>query len=81
LRLEYHAEGWRVRVSGQDRPVTRAEPIFQQVDLPAGQATVEFRFTPPFMKAGYIAFVAGLALLAAGLRGRAPLDSAVRKPL
>jgi len=71
LRLEYYADGWRARVNGGDRPVARSEPIFQQVELPAGQATVEFRFTPPFMTAGYVGFAAGLALLLAGLRGRA----------
>ena len=37
-----NAEGWRARVNGEDRPVARSEPIFQQVELPAGQATVEF---------------------------------------
>jgi len=81
VRLEYYAEGWRARVNGEDRPVARSEPIFQQVELPAGRATVEFRFTPPFMTLGYIAFAAGLALLLAGLRGRTTLDRAVRLQL
>ncbi len=86
VRLEYYAQGWRVRVNGEDRPVARSGPIFQQTDLPAGQATVEFRFTPPFMTGGYIAFAAGLVLLLAGLRathrrGRASLDRAVRLEL
>jgi len=81
VRLEYYAEGWRARVNGEDRPVARSEPIFQQVELPAGQATVELRFTPPFMTVGYIAFAAGLVLLLAGLRGRTTLDRAVRLQL
>jgi hypothetical protein len=81
LRLEYYAEGWRVRVNGQDRPVARFEPIFQETDLPAGQAEVEFRFTPPFMTAGWIASAAGLLLLLADLRKRASLDADARLSL
>jgi hypothetical protein len=81
VRLEYCAEGWRARVNGEARPVARSAPIFQQVELPAGQATVELRFTPPFMTVGYIAFAAGLVLLLAGIPGQASLDRAARLQL
>jgi hypothetical protein len=78
VRLEYYAEGWRARVNGEDRAVARSEPIFQEIDLPAGEATIAFSFTPPFMTAGYIAFAAGLLLLFAGLGRTASLDRVVR---
>ncbi len=68
-RLEYYAAGWSVRVNGREQAVTRAGTIFQQADLPAGQAAIEFDFTPPFMSAGYAAFAAGLLLLLMGYWG------------
>lgn len=72
LRLEYFTPGWSAAIDGHLQPVTATEQIFQQVDLPAGRATVTFQFVPEYMTAGWAAFAAGLALSAMGLYQRTP---------
>ncbi|MBB6254175.1 hypothetical protein [Nitrospirillum iridis] len=63
-RLELSMPGWRATVNGHKRPVTETEGLFQQVMLPAGMATVSFRFLPPYMPLGYGLFALGWVLLA-----------------
>lgn len=52
--------GWRVTVDGQESTLYRANYDFRGVYLPAGEHTVDFRFTMP-------GFTAGAAITAAGL--------------
>jgi hypothetical protein len=67
MRLELAMRGWRARISGAPAKVTTVNEIFQAVALPSGDSVVSFAFLPPFMPYGYVACVAGLAILAAGL--------------
>jgi hypothetical protein len=62
-RLEMSLPGWHSSVNGHAQPVGKATPIFQEIDLPAGKAEVEFSFLPPFMWYGFLCFIAGVALL------------------
>jgi uncharacterized membrane protein YfhO len=56
--------GWRVTVDGQEATLYRANYDFRAVYLPAGEHTVEFRFTMPGFAAGAAITVAGLILSA-----------------
>ncbi|MDE1148563.1 MAG: hypothetical protein PW843_18425 [Azospirillaceae bacterium] len=62
-RLELAMAGWRVTINGQEQPVAMVADLFQQITLPAGQASVSFRFLPPYMPLGYGLFAIGCALL------------------
>ena len=66
-RLELWMPGWRAEVNGRSAPVARGSDIFQTLALPAGRASVRFRFAPPGIEWGYAAALAGVMLLAAGL--------------
>ncbi|WP_146205393.1 MULTISPECIES: hypothetical protein [unclassified Azospirillum] len=69
-RRELLMDGWRAFVNGQESPIARVDDLFQQVAIPAGTATIEFRFRPPFMPAGYLAALLGLLITAQGLLPR-----------
>ncbi|MGH6980455.1 MAG: hypothetical protein ACREFC_04545 [Stellaceae bacterium] len=58
-RLELYLPGWRSWVNGTETPVVRVDQLFQQIALPAGHSTVEYRFRPPYMPLGYAAFAVG----------------------
>lgn len=62
-RLELYMPGWRVWVNGQRQPLAESGGLFQQVQLPAGLATVRFAFRPPFIGYAYVAFALGLLIL------------------
>ncbi len=69
-RLELFMPGWRVWVNGKAQPISETGEIFQLVHLPPGLSEVRFRFRPPFMLLGYVAFILGLLLLTAHPRRR-----------
>jgi hypothetical protein len=69
VRRELYYPGWRAIVNGREEQVT-ASSIFQAVALPAGEATVEFRYVPTNLGLACIAGLAGVALVAAGWRKR-----------
>jgi len=62
-RLELFMPGWRAWVNGHSAPVAMTDEIFQQIALPQGEADVRFAFRPPFMRIGYLVFLAGFFLL------------------
>jgi hypothetical protein len=57
IRRELFFDGWRATVNGKRAEIDQ-EGIVQAVDLPAGSATVAFRYAPP-----YAGVSAGLALV------------------
>ena len=64
MRRELFFEGWGATVNGRSTPINPAEPIFQAVDLPVGNALIEFRYAPPYTAFSISAFLFGIALLA-----------------
>ncbi len=54
--------GWRVYVDGRPATILRANWLFRAVALPPGEHTVELRYEPPLVGAGWL--IAGLATLA-----------------
>ncbi len=58
-RLELNAPGWQAKVNDTPEPVGNCSDIFQSVSVPAGKATMFFRFVPP-----YVSLAEGVAILA-----------------
>ncbi len=69
IRRELFYDGWRATVNGRTVAITKADPIFQAIDLPAGTARIQFRYAPPYAGAITAAFVAGLLVIAVGMIG------------
>jgi hypothetical protein len=67
LRRELFFPGWRASVDGVDQPIAEHDGIFQQVMLSAGRSRIRFAYVPPFIGAAWIAFGAGISVLAAGM--------------
>ncbi|MBN3845280.1 YfhO family protein [Paraburkholderia sp. Ac-20342] len=63
-RLELFMPGWRATVNGNEAPIARSGEIFQEVELPAGHADIQFRFLPPHMKWAYLALLLGCLVFA-----------------
>lgn len=63
--------GWEVTVNGRPAILRRANGVFRAVEIPAGQADVEFRFRPASLRIGAWLTALGL-LVSVGLlwRGR-----------
>jgi hypothetical protein len=53
--------GWSATVNGQATPISGDR--WRELELPDGNATVEFTYTPPGFGAGFILFFAGLAVM------------------
>ncbi|MFT4065283.1 hypothetical protein [Paraburkholderia sp.] len=69
-RLELFMPGWRATINGNDAPIVRTAEIFQQIDLPAGESQIQFRFLPMHMKWAYLALLLGcLAFVLDVVRG------------
>ena len=82
-RRELYFPGWSATVNGQAAAVMPTGPIFQAVDVPAGDFTVQFRYAPPHIAYAYAACVAGIVLLALGIatgQGHATLRLSPRQP-
>jgi hypothetical protein len=62
-------DGWTATVNGLPAPILPANYAFRAVEVPAGRATVEFRYQPPGLTAGLCvtatSIVIALALLVA----------------
>jgi hypothetical protein len=84
-RLETYMPGWRARIDNLPAPVRPDDTgLFQQIDLPPGKSTVEFRFVPPYMTAACVLLLLGLMLFLADLyshrkRPGASLESPVSR--
>lgn len=50
--------GWSASIGGKDVPIHGT--LWREVELPAGESTVEFRYTPPGWSLGWMMFVVGL---------------------
>src|ERR1700722_8499478 len=66
LRRELFFDGWRATIDGRPAPILPADPVVQAIEVPAGVARIEFRYSPPYAVAIGILFAAGLLLVAAG---------------
>lgn len=60
-RLELFMRGWSATVNGYPVPIARSDGVFQTIDLPAGEAKIEFAFCPPGFKPALA--LAGVTLL------------------
>ncbi|MCS7024682.1 MAG: YfhO family protein [Bryobacteraceae bacterium] len=70
LLLEQNLPGWRASVDGVDVPVRRVRHAFQQIEVPAGEHRVEFRYRSPGLRFGAgISLVSLLGLLAVARAG------------
>lgn len=69
--------GWTARIDGGEPiPCARANLTFRAIPFPAGKHVVEFRYESSFVRAGMIAFFAGL-----GIAGLLALSSLRRRPI
>jgi hypothetical protein len=48
IRRELFYPGWHAQVNGHAVAVSKAAPLFQQINLPAGQSKIRFFYRPPF---------------------------------
>lgn len=65
VRRELYLPGWATTVNGEQKPMYSQNGLFQAVRIPSGRARVTFSFAPPHIELGWLAFVAGIVLLAA----------------
>jgi hypothetical protein len=71
VRRELLFPGWRASVNGNPVPIALINGIFQRVALPAGFATIRFRYAPPHIGWAWAACaLAVLGILAPGRRRR-----------
>ncbi len=69
VRLELFMPGWQATVNDESTAIEKVDGLFQGIELPPGHAKVEYKFRPPLMGIGYLAFaVAGLVLAVEGFR-------------
>ncbi|HSP95685.1 MAG TPA: YfhO family protein [Candidatus Dormibacteraeota bacterium] len=59
---DQHFPGWTATVNGAPAPILRANYLFRAVEVPAGEATIEFRYAPGSVRLG--AAISGATLLA-----------------
>jgi hypothetical protein len=64
---ELSMPGWHADVNDRAVPVRSSGRAFQAVDLPAGESTVTFGFTPEHAFLAFVLFMLGLLLLLAAL--------------
>lgn len=55
--------GWQAAVNGTPASPRAYGALFQAVDVPAGESTVEFEFTPPHATLAWVLFLVGLVAL------------------
>jgi hypothetical protein len=61
LRREMFFAGWHARVNDHTAPLTEAQDIFQQIDLPIGHASIRFWYAPPRAGLAWMLFAMGVA--------------------
>jgi Bacterial membrane protein YfhO len=59
--------GWRAFVNGKPAPIMQADYLFRGVTVPAGRASVEFRYAPDSIRVGALISLASLIVLVAPL--------------
>ncbi|WP_192822356.1 YfhO family protein [Rufibacter sp. LB8] len=65
----YYKDGWQAFIDGQPADHFRANYILRAMNVPAGQHTIEFRFTPEEYTLGNTVSMISSVLLLAGLAG------------
>ncbi|MBO6137644.1 MAG: YfhO family protein, partial [Lachnospiraceae bacterium] len=56
--------GWSAFVDGQERKVYRTNDMFMAIAVPAGEHSIEFKYTTPFYSIGCVVTFISLFLLA-----------------
>lgn len=64
LRRELFMPGWSVTINGEKKNLSKENDVFQSVEIPAGESTVKYNYSPPHIVFGYIAFILGIAVIA-----------------
>jgi len=70
IRRELFFDGWKATINGLRAPIFKAAPIMQAVDIPSGNARIEFHYAPPYAAASAVAFIVGILLVAFGTMQR-----------
>jgi len=70
IRRELFFDGWKATINGLRAPILEAAPIMQAVDIPSGNARIEFHYAPPYAAASAVAFIVGILLVAFGTMQR-----------
>jgi hypothetical protein len=60
--------GWQAFVDGAPAPILDANFLFRGVLVPAGKHVVRFEYEPESLRAGYVASIAGIIILALSCR-------------
>ncbi|MFW5697252.1 MAG: hypothetical protein ACOCX1_01685 [Fimbriimonadaceae bacterium] len=71
-------EGWSATVNGE--PVTISGDFWREVEIPAGESTVEFSYSPPGLRNGIIAFSLSSLLVLALAIGFRPGSATTQDP-
>jgi hypothetical protein len=72
VRRETSMPGWSATIDGSGAHIQTTDGLFQAVTVPAGTHMVDFDFAPPYVVWGWVAFAAGVLILAgAAIRRRA----------
>ena len=61
--LQSYATGWTATVDGDPTEIMPADGLFQAVEVPAGDHTLELRYAPASIAQGFAVSVAGAAVL------------------
>jgi len=59
-RRELYFPGWKVSVNGKTQQITK-DDIFQRVEVPKGESTIQFDFRPPYIEWAWGGFWIGVA--------------------
>ena len=62
-----YSEGWQATVDGAVTPLTRANGMFMQMEVPAGSHVIRIHYVTPGLKAGAVLSAAGFVALLAQL--------------
>ena len=62
---DQYAEGWRATVAGEGVSIIRVNYLFRAVEVPAGESTIEMRYTAPGLHLGAVISLATVAALLA----------------
>jgi hypothetical protein len=67
LRREAFYPGWRARIDGANVQVSKADGLFQTINLATGRHSIRFSYRPTHFSLIMLGFLSGLAALIAGL--------------
>jgi hypothetical protein len=80
LRTELSMKGWTATVNGKSVPITTVKTVYQEVAVPKGVSTVEYRFFPPHERyALLLGFLGVLFLIGSFVNEHVPFVPARRR--